>query len=156
MESIELDFLELEREVIHFINQNFTWVLATAAGNHVTARSVFTVSSDMKMYFQTDINSLKNKQITVNHNIALCRDNFQIEGIAKEIGHPQDAKNLSISNLFRQHHPIASKRYSSLPTIRLFEIFVTQVTIWKHTDSQTNRDILAIISRKAYREPYLA
>ncbi len=155
MERIELDFLELEREIIHFISQNTTWVLATATGNHVTARSIFTVNIGMNFFFQTDRNFLKYKQITINPNVALCRDNYQIEGAAKELGHPLEGKNAAINNLFRQHHALAYKRYSLIKTATMFEIRPTQVTIWKHTDKQTCRDILMFLSRKAYRETYI-
>jgi hypothetical protein len=155
MERIEIDYLELEREVIHFISQNTTWVLATAAGNHVTARSIFTVSNGLIIFFQTDKIFLKYKQIMMNSDIALCRDNFQIEGKAREIGHPLDAKNLVYSDLFRQHHPLAYKRYSTIKTETLFEIRPTQITIWKHTDKQSYRDMLMIVSKKAYRENYV-
>ena len=91
MERFEIDFLELEREVIRFISQNTTWVLATGSGNHVTARSIFTVSNGLVFFFQTDKNFLKYKQIT----------------------------------------------------------------IWKHTDKQTYRDMLMIFSKKDYRENYI-
>jgi len=66
MERIESDFPELEREIIHFISQNSTWILATAAGNHLTARSIFTVDIGMNFFFQTDRNFLKYKQMTTS------------------------------------------------------------------------------------------
>ena len=155
MERMDIDFLALEQEVISLINQSSTWVLATAAGNHVTARTVFTVSNGVVIFFQTDRNFVKYKQMSMNPNVALCRDNYQIEGKAKEIGHPLDMKNSAISNLFRQHHPLAYKRYSGRKTETLFEVHPTQVTIWKQTDAQAYRDILMIVAKKAYREPYI-
>lgn len=155
MEQTDIDFLALEREVISFINQSSTWVLATAAGNHVTARTVFTVSNGIVIFFQTDKNFVKYKQLVMNPNVALCRDNYQIEGKAKEIGHPLEMKNSAVSNLFRQHHPLAYKRYSGLKAETLFEVHPTQVKIWKHTDMQTCLDTLLIIAKKAYREQYV-
>ncbi len=151
MERMDIDYLALEREAIAFINSNFIWVLATAVGNQVTARTVFTVSNGVVIFFQTDKNSTKYRQLAANPNVALCRDHVQIEGKAREIGSPLDSKNLPLSHLFQQHHPLAYKRYSGNKTEALFEVHPTQVTLWKHNDRQTYRDILQIIAKKAYR-----
>jgi uncharacterized pyridoxamine 5'-phosphate oxidase family protein len=146
MERIDVDFLELEREVMNYISQHSTWVLATAAGTHVTARNVFTVSNGIVIFFMTDRNFVKYKQLTLNPNVALCRDNYQIEG---------KAKNIAVSDLFRKHHPLAHKRFAALKTEVLFEIHPTQISIWKQTDKHTYRDTLTIIAKKAYRDHYM-
>ncbi len=155
MERFDLDFLELEREVINYIGQNTTWVLATAAGAHVTARNVFTVSNGIVLFFMTDMNFIKYKQLAINPNVALCRENYSIEGKVKEIGSPMDMKNSAFSNLYRQHHPLAFKRYAGLKTYTLFEVHPSQVAIWKQTDKQVYRDTLMIIAKKAYRDRYM-
>jgi len=156
MERLEIDFLDLEREVINYINQSSTWGLATAAGPHVTARTVFTVSNGIVIFFMTDKNFLKYKQLTMNPNVALCRENYSIEGKAREIGSPMDPKNAALSSLYRQHHPLAYKRFAAMKTQTFFEIHPTQVSIWRQTDRQTYRDTLQIIAKKAYRDPYSA
>lgn len=155
MERMDIDFLALEQEVISFINLKTTWVLATAAGQHVTARTVYTVSNGFVIFFITDKNSTKYKQMSVNPNVALCRENYQIEGQAKEIGCLRDLKNSAVGNLFRQHHPSAYKRYALLETEFIFEIHPTQVTIWRQTETQAYRDILMLVAKKAYREPFI-
>lgn len=155
MERLEIDFLDLEREIIHYINQSSAWVLATAAGPHVTARTVFTVSNGVVIFFMTDKNFQKYKQMTMNPTVALCRENYSIEGKAKEIGSPMDSKNSAVGSLYRQHHPLAYKRFAALKTETFFEIHPTQVSIWKQTDRQTYRDTLQIIAKKAYRDQYM-
>ena len=155
MERSEIDFLDLEREIIHYISQSSTWVLATAAGPHVTARTVFTVSNGVVIFFMTDKNFLKYKQLTMNPSVALCRENYSIEGKAREIGSPMDSKNSAVSALFRQRHPLAFKRFAALKAETFFEIHPTQISIWKQTDRQTYRDTLQIIAKKAYRDQYI-
>lgn len=107
MERVEIDFLELEREVMHFISHNTTWVLSNAVEKHVTARSIFTAGNGLIFFFQTDKNFLKHKQMTLNPNVALCRDNFQIEGMAKEIGHPLETYGQA--NVSRRAHDFLQK-----------------------------------------------
>jgi len=155
MERFDIDFLDLEREIIHYISQSSSWVLATAAGPHVTARTVFTVSNGIVIFFMTDKNFLKYKQLTMNPSVALCRENYSIEGKAREIGSPMDSKNSAISSLYRQHHPLAFKRYAALKTETFFEIHPTQISVWKQTERQTYRDVLQRIAKKAYRDQYM-
>ena len=155
MERVEIDFLDLQREIINYISSTSSWVLATAAGTHVTARTIFTVSNGVVIFFMTDKNFVKYKQLTMNSTVALCRDNYSIEGKAREIGSPMDLKNSDISSLYRQHHPLAFKRYAALKTETFFEIHPTQISIWKQTEKQTYRDSLQIIAKKAYRDQYM-
>jgi general stress protein 26 len=155
MERLEIDFLDLEREAIHYISQSSVWVLATASGPHVTARTVFTVSNGVVIFFMTDRNLLKYKQLTMNPIVALCRENYSIEGKAKDIGSPMDLKNSTVANLYRQHHPLAYKRFASLNTETLIEVHPTLISIWKQTDRQTVRDTLQLVAKKAYRDVYL-
>ena len=96
---------------------------------------------------------MKYKQMSINPNVALCLDNYQIEGKVKDIGHPLELKNATISNLYGQHHPLAYKRYARLETETLFEIHPSQITVWKKTEIQSYRDVLMIFAKKAYREP---
>ena len=61
-------------------------VLSTSCDNRVTSRMMFFVIYDNKFYCQTDKTFLKYQQIKSNPNVALCIDNIQVEGIAKNIG----------------------------------------------------------------------
>jgi general stress protein 26 len=154
MNRIEIDYQELEAETIHFISHHSTWILATSANSHVTARSVSTVNIGLKMYFQTDTSFTKYRQIMINPHVALCLDNFQIEGMARGLGHPLSANNKFFGDLFKNQHPLSYARYSVIPTSAVVEINITQISIWRHINNKTYRDYLLLVAKNAYREEY--
>lgn len=87
-----LDYSKVEKEVIDFITRNNKMVLATCSKNRVTARTVSIINQGLKIYFQTDIEFLKYRQIKENSNVALCQGNVQIEGQANGFRAQRDPK----------------------------------------------------------------
>ena len=154
MNRVEIDYPELEAETINFISHHSTWVLATCANNHVTARSVSTVNIGLKFYFQTDTSFIKYRQIMINPNVALCLDNYQIEGMARGLGHPLSANNKFFCDLFKKQHPLAFSRYAAISTAAVIEINIKQISIWRHINNKTYKDHLLMIAKNAYREEY--
>jgi hypothetical protein len=66
-------------------------VLATSFEDRVTAGNMSCIIMDHKIYFQTDRQFLNTQQMLKNQKVATCVDNIQIEGIAKMIGHSDEA-----------------------------------------------------------------
>ena len=91
----------------------------------------------------------------MNPNIALCHNNFQIEGIAKGLGHPLSANNKFFCDVFKKQHPLAYNRYSAIGTEAVVEIHLKQIFIWKYMNNKTYRDCLFLIAKNAYREEYI-
>ena len=87
-------------------------VLSTSANNRVTSRMMSMVQKDGILYFQTDKTFLKYQQLQENHNVALCMDNIQIEGICNEIGHPLEKEEFI--SLYKEYFPSSFRKYSSL------------------------------------------
>lgn len=82
MDKINLPYNELETEVLSILAQTRHMVLATAAQNRVTARTMSIVNIRLDLYFQTDRRFLKVDQIERNPNVALCAGSLQTEGHA--------------------------------------------------------------------------
>ena len=93
----EISFNDSKQEYLDAISPSKIMVLATCSGSKVTARSMSCIAIGEKIYFQTDTQFRKYKQITDNKNVALCFDNVQIEGIAKVKGHPMDKENIQFA-----------------------------------------------------------
>ena len=154
MDRIDVDYAALERECAHFISRNTAWAMATAAGNRVTCRTVFTVNVGLKLYLQTDTRLTKHRQLLTNPNVALCRDHVQIEGVAKDMGHPLTPKNQYFCDLYKRQHPRFFDIYTAVPTQSVVEVTPTLITTWHHDEENGYRNFLMIIARKAYREDY--
>ena len=60
--------------------------LATSVNDHVTVRNVSCLFYDNKIYFKTDKNFRKTKQLFENPQVALCWSGIQVEGLAENKG----------------------------------------------------------------------
>lgn len=150
----EISYDALKEEVVRFLDAQSYLVLATSSSNRVTARTISCVSKGLTIYFQTDRNFLKSKQIERNPNVALCAANVQIEGIAKIRNHPFDASNAELLELFKTKHVLAFNTYAHLKNQIVIEVEPKFITFWKYIDSKPLRDCLYVEKAKAQREYY--
>ena len=79
-------------------------------------------------YFQTDKTFRKYRQLTQNHNVALCIDNIQIESEAEEIGHP--LTNSDFCKVFEEYFKGSFDAYTSLENERLFAVKPAYIQRW--------------------------
>lgn len=107
-------------------------VLSTSENNRVSSRMMSVVQIDGMFYFQTDITFNKYHQIVSNHNVALCIDNIQIEGICEEIGHP--LQFTPFCNIFQECFKGSYDAYTSLQNERLFSIKPMYIKRWIYED----------------------
>lgn len=107
-------------------------VLATTAGEQVSARMMSLVRQGEHLYFQTDRTSRKYAQLCANPHIALCADNLQIEGICRELGHPLE--HPAFPGLFQAAFPDSFARYTHLTDERLFEVTPLFAKRWLYRD----------------------
>lgn len=117
-----IDYNELERETFDNLDKKEHIVLATCLNDEPTARIVSHIILDNKIYFQTDIKFDKCMQIEENNNVALCLDNYQIEGTAKILEHPINEKNKRFLNKFKQVYEKSFNEYSALEDEVVIEI----------------------------------
>ncbi len=103
-------------------------ILSTCAENRVTSRAMSVVVVDGKFYCQTDERYLKCQQIKTNPNVALCVNNFSVEGECRIIGKPFE--NDFFINAMNEHFPDAVSRWSELPTECVLEIMPKLVSAW--------------------------
>jgi hypothetical protein len=154
MKGKTLNYTIAESEILEYLCNNHTWVLATCKADHVTARSLSFVNIGLELYFQTDTRSTKYSQMINNPNVALCHGNYQIEGKAEELGHPLSPEFADIIDLYRRIHPNAFERYSSYKNEVLFKVKPSKITIWKYIDFKPYRDFIDIENKQATRIEY--
>lgn len=150
-----IDYNELEKETFDYLNKKKHIVLATCLNDEPTARTVSHIILDNKIYFQKDIKFDKCMQIEENNNVALCLDNYQIEGNAKILEHPLNEKNKKFLNKFKQVHEKSFNEYSALEDEVVIEINPIFIKIWKYIDNKPYIEYLNIMDRIATRESYL-
>lgn len=103
-------------------------VLSTTLNNHVTSRMMSIIILENDFYFQTDKNFRKYEQIRGNHQVALCLDNVQIEGICHEVGKPIGSKEFC--EQYEKFFKSSYERYTLMQNERLFRIEPTFIQKW--------------------------
>ena len=107
-------------------------VLSTSENNRVSSRMMSVVQIDGIFYFQTDMTFKKYRQILSNHNVALCIDNIQIEGICEEIGPPLQCTHFC--DIFQECFKGSYDAYTSLKNERLFTVTPIYIERWIYDD----------------------
>jgi len=121
-----------KEEVVSALETEATLTLATCADNRVTIRPVSHINAGLDVYFQTSADSLKMQQIRINPNVALCVGTYQIEGTAKEQGHPLANENAFFAAAYEKKHPGSYRKYSAYPDEIVVCVTIQRVTQWRY------------------------
>lgn len=127
-----MNWNELMDSIWERLPVSFEGVLATHDHESVTARTMSMIVYDGKIYFQTDINSEKYKQIKRKSNAAIAFNIYQFTGECKAIGQPLSVENKKIFELFQKEFPQAAKKYSGLEQEVLICFSPARIKIWKY------------------------
>ncbi len=146
---MELEYESLKNELLRFLDANKVWVLASSDGSRVSARSMSIVHDGIDIYFQTNRDSDKYRQMMQNQNVALCCANVSIEGIAADVGTWED--NVAIKALYLQHHKGSYEAYSALPGQVVIKVVPRSAVSWKYIDGKPARDFLYLDDKRAER-----
>ncbi len=144
----ELNYDELQEEIVRQLQSERAIVLATSANDHVTARTVWPLNDGLTVLFSTHARSEKAQQIAKNPNVALAAGNLKMEAVALPFGHPRGHE------YFLREYP---KKYAHLgdiypetPDDLLFIVKPARVLLFKHLGKPCE-DVLDVAERRAYR-----
>ena len=152
----KLDFGEKRRELIRFLEStdNAIMALATSQEDRVLARTILVVCSGLEIYFFTWEHSRKCDQIRANPRVALCRDRYQIEGVAEILGGLFDEKNKAILEMFMSKFPKAIENWKDNPGMILVRIKPTEAVIAGEPDEEPQLKFLDLEKEVAHAEKW--
>ena len=104
--------------------------LASSVNDYVMVRNVSCLFYDNKVYFKTDKNFRKTKQLYENPQVALCWSGVQIEGIAENKGLVIDEPGRKFEKLYKEHLWGSYNKYSHEDTEILIEVTPKFVEVW--------------------------
>lgn len=104
--------------------------LASSVNDYVMVRNVSCLFYDDKVYFKTDKNFRKTKQLYENPQVALCWSGVQIEGIAENKGLVIDEPDRKFEKLYKEHLWGSYNKYSHEDTEILIEVTPKYVEVW--------------------------
>ncbi len=104
--------------------------LASSHENHVMVRNVSCLFYDGKIWFKTDKNFRKTKQLFENPNVALCWSGVQVEGVAENKGLVVDEKDRKFEQLYKKYLWGSYNKYSHESSEIIIEVTPKFVEIW--------------------------
>ena len=127
-------FKEKLEKLFMDIGSSRKMVLSTSYQDKVTSRMMNIIVLDGCFYFQTDRTFRKYEQMKKNSNVALCIDNFQIEGVCRELGHPSE--NPDFCEEYEKSFKNSYDRYTSHAQERLFVVKPCYIQKWIYEDGE--------------------
>lgn len=130
--SVDKD-LSFEKAVELMFEKLGDWkimALASSLNDYVMVRNVSCLFYDGKVYFKTDREFRKTKQLLENPRVALCWSGVQIEGLAANKGLVVDEPGRKFEKLYRQFLWGSYNKYSHEDTEILIEVTPGYVEIW--------------------------
>jgi general stress protein 26 len=104
--------------------------LASSVNDYVMVRNVSCLFYDGKVYFKTDKEFRKTKQLFQNPHVALCWSGVQIEGIAENKGLVVDEPDRKFETLYKKFLWGSYNKYSHEDTEIIIEVTPKFVEIW--------------------------
>lgn len=104
--------------------------LASSVNDYVMVRNVSCLFYDGKVYFKTDREFRKTKQLLENPRVALCWSGVQIEGLAENKGLVVDEPGRKFEKLYKEFLWGSYNKYSHEDTEILIEVTPKYVEIW--------------------------
>lgn len=108
--------------------------LASSKDDYVMVRNVSCLFYDEKIWFKTDKNFRKTKQLLENPNVALCWSGIQIEGIAENKGLVAEEPGQIFAQGYKKYLWQSYNKYSHEDTEILIEVSPKYVEIWDTSD----------------------
>lgn len=149
-----MNYDEIFKEIINYLDTKGHIVLATSKDDKVSARNVSHIMLDNDLYFQTDNNFKKVEQIQANNNVALCTDNYQLEGIATILGNPFEDQNRQFLEKFRKVHKNSFEKYTYMESEVVVKVKIKKATIWRYINDIPYIDYLNVDERLFVRNEY--
>ena len=110
--------------------------LATSVNDHVSIRNVSCLFYDDKIYFKTDKNFPKTKQLLENPQVAMCFYGIQVEGTAKNLGLVVDEPGRRFEKGYKKYLEYSYNAYSHTDTEVLIEVTPNFAEIWDTDETE--------------------
>lgn len=126
----ELGFEEAVKIMFEKLGTDKIMALASSVKDYVMVRNVSCLFYDEKIWFKTDKNFRKTKQLFENPNVALCWSGVQIEGTAKNCGLVVEEPGRIFEKAYRKYLWESYNKYSHEDSEIIIEVTPRYVEIW--------------------------
>ena len=152
---MEINYKNLENEIVGILKNNKKWVLSTCENDYVTSRTMSIINDGLDIYFQTNKCYVKYDQMENNPKISLCFSNVSIEGAVEFIGDWNTKANSSLRELYEENHKSSFDAYGFLENQVVCKVNVHKVKLWKYLDGKPFREILDVANNSAIQLDFM-
>ena len=140
------------KEAVEFLFEKLApskiMALASSVDNHVMVRNVSCLIYDDAIYFKTDKNFRKTKQLYENPRVALCFSGIQVEGVATIKGLVTEEPERKFEKLYQKYLWGSYNAYSHEDTEILVEVKPSFVEIWDTDEKNKANQIFIDFDKK--------
>lgn len=126
----DITFETAVERMFEILGNSKIMALASSVNDYVMVRNVSCLFYDEKIYFKTDKNFRKTKQIMDNPQVAMCFNGIQVEGIAVNKGLVVDEPGRRFEEGYKKYLWESYNKYSHTDTEILIEVSPKYVEIW--------------------------
>ena len=137
----ELTVQEAQERMFGLLGTHKIMALASSVKDHVMVRNVSCLFYDGKIWFKTDRNFRKTKQLYENPRVALCWNGVQVEGKARIAGLVAEEPGKRFAALYDKYLKNSYNNYSHEDTEILVEVTPGFAELW---DTDENGDAYQI------------
>ena len=152
---MDINYSELENEILDALDKNSTWVLSTSFNNYVTSRTMSIVHIGLNLFFQTNRCYVKHEQMELNEQVALCYQNISIEGVVENIGDWSCDNNAEIMELYKEKHKGSFDFYGMLNGQTVYKVSPIKIKLWKYVNGKPIREVLFVREKRAERLDFM-
>lgn len=126
----ELGFEEAVEIMFKTLGTDKIMALASSVKDYVMVRNVSCLFYNEKIWFKTDKNFRKTKQLFENPNVALCWSGVQIEGTARNCGLVVEEPGRIFEQAYKKYLWESYNKYSHEDSEIIIEVTPRYVEIW--------------------------
>lgn len=122
--------------------------LASSVNDYVMVRNVSCLFYDDRIYFKTDKNFRKTKQLLENPQVALCWSGIQVEGIARSMGLVTEEPERRFEKGYKEFLWNSYNAYSHEDTEIIIEVTPKYVEVWDTSEGEYAYQIFIDFDKK--------
>ncbi len=126
----DITFETAVNRMFEILGNSKIMALASSVNDYVMVRNVSCLFYDDKIYFKTDKNFRKTKQLMENSRVAMCWNGIQVEGVALNKGLVVDEPGRRFEEGYKKYLWESYNKYSHTDTEILIEVTPKYVEIW--------------------------
>ena len=132
----DITFEQAAERMFNMLGNSQIMALASSKDDYVMVRNVSCLFYDGKIWFKTDKNFRKTKQLLENPNVAMCWSGIQVEGTAKNKGLVAEEPGQIFAEGYKKYLWQSYNRYSHEDTEILVCVEPRFVEIWDEDEDR--------------------